>query len=278
MFLTGPARRARGDGRGRRRATSSAARRCTSATASATSSPTTDVDAALLVRDLLDHLPQHAGERAAALAGRRARRATARTSRARRADAQGLRRARRRRAAIVDGGRLLESRRAGRATSSAAFARLDGRAGRRGRQPAALPRRRARRRGGAPRRARFVRTCNAFGLPLVVLVDTPGFMPGTEQERGGVIRHGAKLVHAFAEATRAAGHGRAAQGVRRRVHRDELARPRRGLRVRLAAGAARRDGRQAGGRRSSTGATIAAADDPEAARDALRARRTPTST
>ena len=46
-----------------------------------------------------------------------------------------------------------------------------------------------------------MRTCNAFGLPLVVLVDTPGFMPGTEQEAAGVIRHGAKLVHAFAEAT-----------------------------------------------------------------------------
>src|SRR5204862_5438065 len=49
--------------------------------------------------------------------------------------------------------------------------------------------------------ARFVRTCNAFGLPLVVLVDTPGFLPGTKQEGLGVIRHGAKLVHAFAEAT-----------------------------------------------------------------------------
>jgi acetyl-CoA carboxylase carboxyltransferase component len=49
--------------------------------------------------------------------------------------------------------------------------------------------------------ARFVRTCNAFGLPLVVLVDTPGFLPGVQQEAGGVIRHGAKLLHAFAEAT-----------------------------------------------------------------------------
>src|SRR4029077_17939058 len=49
--------------------------------------------------------------------------------------------------------------------------------------------------------ARFVRTCNSFGLPLLVLVDTPGFLPGTAQERDGVIRHGAKLVHAFAEAT-----------------------------------------------------------------------------
>ena len=53
----------------------------------------------------------------------------------------------------------------------------------------------------ASKAARFVRTCNAFGLPLVVLVDTPGFMPGTKQEQVGVIRHGAKLVHAFAEAT-----------------------------------------------------------------------------
>ncbi len=49
--------------------------------------------------------------------------------------------------------------------------------------------------------ARFVRTCDAFGLPLVVLVDTPGFMPGLKQEQGAVLRHGAKLLHAFAEAT-----------------------------------------------------------------------------
>jgi acetyl-CoA carboxylase carboxyltransferase component len=53
----------------------------------------------------------------------------------------------------------------------------------------------------ASKGARFVRTCNAFGLPLIVLVDTPGFMPGTKQEQGGVIRHGAKLVHAFSEAS-----------------------------------------------------------------------------
>ena len=52
----------------------------------------------------------------------------------------------------------------------------------------------------AQKAARFVRTCNAFGLPLVVLVDTPGFLPGTRQEEAGVIRHGAKLLHAFAEA------------------------------------------------------------------------------
>ncbi|SCF38441.1 acyl-CoA carboxylase subunit beta [Micromonospora mirobrigensis] len=49
--------------------------------------------------------------------------------------------------------------------------------------------------------ARFVRLCDAFGLPLVVLVDTPGFLPGSKQESGGVIRKGAKLLYAFAEAT-----------------------------------------------------------------------------
>lgn len=49
--------------------------------------------------------------------------------------------------------------------------------------------------------ARFVRMCDAFGLPLVVLVDTPGFLPGVKQETGGVIRRGAKLLYAFAEAT-----------------------------------------------------------------------------
>ncbi|HLI32865.1 MAG TPA: carboxyl transferase domain-containing protein [Solirubrobacteraceae bacterium] len=48
--------------------------------------------------------------------------------------------------------------------------------------------------------ARFVRTCSAYGLPLIVLVDTPGFLPGARQEREGVIRQGAKLLHAFAEA------------------------------------------------------------------------------
>lgn len=53
----------------------------------------------------------------------------------------------------------------------------------------------------AQKAARFVRTCHLFGLPLVALVDTPGFLPGAAQERAGVIRHGAKLVHAFAEAS-----------------------------------------------------------------------------
>ena len=49
--------------------------------------------------------------------------------------------------------------------------------------------------------ARFVRFCDAFGIPLVTLVDVPGFLPGREQERAGVIRHGAQLLYAYCEAT-----------------------------------------------------------------------------
>ena len=49
--------------------------------------------------------------------------------------------------------------------------------------------------------ARFVRFCDAFNIPLVTFVDVPGFMPGVEQEYGGIIRHGAKFIYAYAEAT-----------------------------------------------------------------------------
>ena len=49
--------------------------------------------------------------------------------------------------------------------------------------------------------ARFVRFCDAFNIPLVTFVDVPGFLPGTEQEHGGIIRHGAKLLYAFSEAS-----------------------------------------------------------------------------
>ncbi|OHT86668.1 acyl-CoA carboxylase subunit beta [Mycobacteroides saopaulense] len=53
----------------------------------------------------------------------------------------------------------------------------------------------------AEKAARFVRLCNAFGIPLIVLVDVPGYLPGVGQEWGGVVRRGAKLLHAFGEAT-----------------------------------------------------------------------------
>jgi propionyl-CoA carboxylase beta chain len=53
----------------------------------------------------------------------------------------------------------------------------------------------------ASKAARFVRTCDAFAIPLVTFVDVPGFLPGTAQEWGGIIRHGAKLLYAYCEAT-----------------------------------------------------------------------------
>jgi acetyl-CoA carboxylase carboxyltransferase component len=80
------------------------------------------------------------------------------------------------------------------------FARLDGRSiGVVANNPAALagtldiP--------ASTKAARFVRFCDAFNLPLLTLVDVPGFLPGTAQEYGGIIRHGAKLLFAYAEAT-----------------------------------------------------------------------------
>ena len=49
--------------------------------------------------------------------------------------------------------------------------------------------------------ARFVRFCNCYGIPLVTFVDVPGYMPGKTQESGGIIRHGAKILYAYSEAT-----------------------------------------------------------------------------
>lgn len=49
--------------------------------------------------------------------------------------------------------------------------------------------------------ARFIRFCDAFHIPLITLVDTPGFLPGTDQEHNGIIRHGAKMIYAYSEAT-----------------------------------------------------------------------------
>ena len=87
----------------------------------------------------------------------------------------------------------------------------------------------------ASEKARPVRRlCNSFGLPLIAVVDTPGFMPGSEQEQAGVIRHGASLVRAFARGARAEAHRRPAQVLRRRLHHDELPRSGRRPRARLA--------------------------------------------
>jgi len=101
---------------------------------------------------------------------------------------------------IVDGESLLESASNWAPNIVTAFARIDGR-------PVGVIANQPRHLGGvidaeaSQKGARFVRTCNAFGLPLVVFVDTPGFLPGSKQEAIGVIRHGAKLLHAFAEAS-----------------------------------------------------------------------------
>jgi acetyl-CoA carboxylase carboxyltransferase component len=101
---------------------------------------------------------------------------------------------------LVDGGELVESARRWAPNLVTALARIEGRAvGIVANQPKHLA-------GvldadAAQKGARFVQTCNAFGIPLIVLVDTPGFMPGRAQESAGVIRHGAKLLHAFASAT-----------------------------------------------------------------------------
>jgi acetyl-CoA carboxylase carboxyltransferase component len=158
----------------------------------------TDLDAALLARELLDYLPQHRDEPARIKEPQRAPGSSPGApvpAEARKVyDVRDVARS------LVDGGRLLEvSPRLSR-NVVCALARLEGRAvGIIANQPRYL--------GGvldaesSQKAARFVRTCNSFGLPLLVLVDTPGFLPGTRQERDGVIRHGAKLVHAFAEAT-----------------------------------------------------------------------------
>jgi acetyl-CoA carboxylase carboxyltransferase component len=103
-------------------------------------------------------------------------------------------------AAVVDDGDFLEVQPQLAENIVCGFARLGGHSiGIVGNQPAALA-------GvldidASVKAARFVRTCDAFNVPLVTFVDVPGFLPGTAQEWGGIIRHGAKLLYAFAEAT-----------------------------------------------------------------------------
>ena len=101
---------------------------------------------------------------------------------------------------IVDDGEFLELQPAWAANIIVGYCRLDGRSvGIVAQQPSVL--------AGAldidasDKAARFVRTCDAFNVPLLTLVDVPGFLPGVAQEHGGIIRHGAKLLYAYAEAT-----------------------------------------------------------------------------
>jgi acetyl-CoA carboxylase carboxyltransferase component len=103
-------------------------------------------------------------------------------------------------AAVIDDGDFMEYHAAWGANIVCGFARLDGRSvGIVGNQPMVLA-------GvldiqAAEKAARFVRTCDAFNIPLVTFVDVPGFLPGVDQEYGGIIRHGAKLLYAYCEAT-----------------------------------------------------------------------------
>jgi acetyl-CoA carboxylase carboxyltransferase component len=101
---------------------------------------------------------------------------------------------------VVDDGELLEIQPMWAGNILIGFARLGGRSvGIVAQQPAVL--------AGAldidasVKAARFVRTCDAFNVPLVTFVDVPGFLPGVGQEHGGIIRHGAKLLYAYCEAT-----------------------------------------------------------------------------
>jgi propionyl-CoA carboxylase beta chain len=103
-------------------------------------------------------------------------------------------------AAVVDDGDFLEIQPQFADNIVCAFARLGGYSvGVVGNQPRSLA-------GvldinSSEKAARFVRTCDAFNIPLVTFVDVPGFLPGTAQEWGGIIRHGAKLLYAYCEAT-----------------------------------------------------------------------------
>lgn len=102
--------------------------------------------------------------------------------------------------AIVDDGKFLEVQEHYARNVIVGFARLNGRSvGIVANQPAVLA-------GvldinASTKAARFVRFCDCFNIPLITLEDVPGFLPGLAQEQGGIIRHGAKLLYAFAEAT-----------------------------------------------------------------------------
>ncbi len=117
---------------------------------------------------------------------------------------------------VVDDGAFLELQPAWAPNIIVGFARLGGRSvGVVAQQPAVL--------AGALdidasiKAARFVRTCDAFNVPLVTFVDVPGFLPGVSQEHGGIIRHGAKLLYAYCEADGPEADGHHPQGLRRRV-------------------------------------------------------------
>ena len=184
-----------------------------------------DDDAALdALGDLLAYLPSNIDEEPPAVVDRRPGRP---------ADARGRRRASPPRppaattcatspARIVDDGELLELRAQWAPNLVTALATHRRPPDRHRGQPA--DRRSPARSTSRPRQkgARFVAFCDAFNLPLLTLVDTPGFYPGKDLEWRGMIRHGAQLAFAYARATVPRVARRAAQGLRRRLHRHGL--------------------------------------------------------
>jgi acetyl-CoA carboxylase carboxyltransferase component len=157
----------------------------------------TDLDAAVLARTLLSYLPQNAWERPVEVEpappeagdpGACVPRVTSQVYDMRKVAAR-----------ILDAGSVLEVSPRWARNVVTAFARLGG-------KPVGVVANQPHHLGGvidaagAEKGARFVHVCNAYGIPLLVLVDTPGFMPGTRQESAGIIRRGAKLLYAFIQA------------------------------------------------------------------------------
>lgn len=157
-----------------------------------------DVDAVLLVRQLLSFLPQSTNEAPPRRPGldpeERNPSAVVPIDGRRTYDVRGVARG------IVDAGSLLEISAQWAPNMVTSLARLEGR-------PIGLVANQPMHLGGvidheaSQKAAQFIRTCNAYGIALIVLVDTPGFLPGRQQEASGVIRHGASLLNAFADAT-----------------------------------------------------------------------------
>jgi acetyl-CoA carboxylase carboxyltransferase component len=157
-----------------------------------------DAAAAAMGRSLLSYLPQHAGARLPRILATDP--AISDPGAAVPLDPRQVYDVRTAISGIVDGDSLLEIAPKWARSIVTAFARIDGR-------PVGVIANQPRFMGGvldtesSQKGARFVEMCDRYGIPMVVLVDTPGFMPGTRQEQAGVIRHGATLVRAFASAT-----------------------------------------------------------------------------
>ena len=151
------------------------------------------------VRDLLSYLPQNNDERPPCIIGR----TVDRSAEIEEIVPQNVRKPYDVREIIftmIDGGSFLEIQSQWARNAVVGLGRLDGKTvGFVANQPAFM--------GGSmdydcsDKMARFIRTCDCFNIPLVVLVDVPAFLPGTKQEHSGIIRHGAKLLYAFSEAT-----------------------------------------------------------------------------